>query len=47
MKRETCCRGHEMTPDNLYQRKNGTRECKKCSLRRSKERVRPKAKRNG
>ena len=28
--RATCRNGHELTPDNVYHRKNGYTECKQC-----------------
>jgi hypothetical protein len=33
-----CSKGHILKDSNLYVRKNGTRECKKCSLIRGQAR---------
>ena len=30
-----CKNGHELTPDNIYRRKNGGRNCRACSIARS------------
>ena len=35
LKSKKCSRGHSLSGDNLYIRKNGGRECRKCSLNRS------------
>jgi|SRR5215211_6371610 len=32
-----CVHGHEFTPENTSVRKNGTRACKACNLRRNRE----------
>ena len=37
LKSKRCSRGHLLKDGNLYIRSNGTRECRKCSLVRSKE----------
>ena len=39
-KADKCWRGHPLTEDNLYGRSTGTRECRACSLIRSKARFR-------
>lgn len=31
-----CKRGHEFTPDNIYWRKTGGRQCKACANLRSR-----------
>jgi hypothetical protein len=36
LKSYKCSRGHVLAGKNLYIRKNGTRECRKCSLQRAK-----------
>jgi|SRR5579862_1347471 len=35
LKSKRCSRGHLRAGKNLYLRKNGTRECRQCSLKRS------------
>ena len=35
-----CKRGHELTPENTYVRKNGVRRCKTCQLAGQRERYR-------
>jgi hypothetical protein len=37
LKSKRCSRGHLLSPANTYLRKNGQRECRKCSLERSKQ----------
>jgi hypothetical protein len=36
LKAYKCSKGHVMKEGNLYLRKDGTRECRKCSLARRK-----------
>lgn len=36
LKSTHCSKGHALIADNLYQRKNGSRECRACSLERAK-----------
>jgi hypothetical protein len=36
-KKRVCKRGHRMTLENTYKRKDGTRECRECSRLRSVE----------
>lgn len=35
LKSARCSRGHKMAGDNLVQRKNGGRECRKCKMLRA------------
>lgn len=42
LKSPKCSRGHRLAGRNLYQRADGTRECRKCSLLRSKRQWRKK-----
>ena len=35
--KKKCRRGHALTKMNLYLRKDGTRECRKCSLVRARD----------
>ncbi len=37
LKSPTCSKGHKMEGDNLYLRKDGSRECRQCSLDRGKK----------
>ena len=37
LKSPRCSKGHRLAGKNLYLRKNGQRECKKCSLERSRK----------
>ena len=37
LKSYRCSKGHVLAGKNLYLRSNGTRECRKCSLARSKQ----------
>jgi hypothetical protein len=37
IKSPKCSKGHKMTADNVYVRAKGQRECKKCSLARSRK----------
>jgi hypothetical protein len=32
-----CTKGHRLTPRNLYTRKNGSRECRECSIQRARK----------
>jgi hypothetical protein len=36
-----CSKGHRLVEGNLYIRKDGSRECKKCSKARSKAKRKP------
>lgn len=35
-RRSTCTQGHPMTPENVYERRNGDRECRTCRRSRDK-----------
>lgn len=37
LKSTKCSKGHRMSGKNLYVRADGSRECRKCSLARSKK----------
>jgi hypothetical protein len=37
LKSPKCSKGHPLKGKNLYVRANGSRECRKCSLARSRE----------
>lgn len=37
LKSSRCSRGHKLSGKNLYIRTDGTRECRKCSLERSRK----------
>jgi hypothetical protein len=38
IKSKKCSAGHRMAGDNLYFRKDGSRECRKCAAARQKAR---------
>ncbi len=42
LKSKTCSKGHPLEGENLYQRKNGTRECRQCSRDRAAAQGKPK-----
>jgi len=42
LKSKRCSSGHLLSSRNLYIRKNGTRECRQCSLNRSAEFIKEK-----
>lgn len=44
LKSKRCTKGHLLHGGNLYLKSNGQRECKKCSLERSKIAYRNKTK---
>lgn len=43
LKKSKCKRGHRLAGRNLYERANGYRECRECSLGRARRYLRKKA----